>query len=59
MINPRLPRISPEVSAIGFPALPARTGCFVWHRVIGPSSNAAGRHVMLVNPIRFREYDRD
>ncbi len=42
MINPRLPRISPEVSAIEYPVWPAKTpAASVWHRVLGPSSKRA------------------
>jgi hypothetical protein len=40
MINPRLPRIRPEISGMVLPVLPVSAGGFLWHRHFEPSSKA-------------------
>jgi hypothetical protein len=49
MINPRLPRIRPEISGMILPVLPVSAGGFLWHRRFGPASKApAAPFVLLI-----------
>jgi hypothetical protein len=53
MINPRLPRIRPEISGMILPVLPVSAGGFLWHRRFGPSSNPPVTAFVLLMQFHF------